>query len=168
MRTIECYYKDPDVCSDETWECETCNETFCTNHGHVTSKGTNVECVACEHQRKEEAGENSQFHKLNPVEYAGQWGCDGSYDRLPNEPGDGAQFYNYSSYGIRSPWALKGVSDEDRLAFYKRFVPAIERTILNVEQNPKSFQPCDAGDLRKLLDHVKRELAEIEAPATTA
>ncbi len=169
MREIECYYKDADVCSDETWECQTCHETFCTNHGHVTSKGTNVECVACEHQRKEKANENSQFHRYNPTEYAAMWGCDSSYDHFPNEKGDGAQFYNYSSYCPRSQFALKGVTHEDRVAFYKRFIPAIERTIKNVEMKPESFQPCDAGDLRKLLEHVQRELAgiEAEAPATT-
>jgi hypothetical protein len=42
-----------DKCEGELWECETCNEEFCQFHGHVTDKGTNVECVSCERERKE-------------------------------------------------------------------------------------------------------------------
>lgn len=55
VKEIECYYGDPDVCTDETWECQTCGEAYCTAHWHETEKGTNVECVACERERKEAA-----------------------------------------------------------------------------------------------------------------
>jgi len=37
-----CYYNN-DECGGALWYCRTCEEWFCENHGHVTSKGTNVE-----------------------------------------------------------------------------------------------------------------------------
>lgn len=46
----KCYYDSPGCC-EQLWECQTCNESFCDKHYHVTSKGKNVECVACEHRR---------------------------------------------------------------------------------------------------------------------
>ena len=49
----ECYYHDPKVCRGEIWICKTCGETYCSAHNHVTDKGTNVECVACERTRKD-------------------------------------------------------------------------------------------------------------------
>lgn len=49
----ECYYHDAKLCRGETWECETCGETFCDFHFHDTDKGHNVECVACERSRKD-------------------------------------------------------------------------------------------------------------------
>lgn len=55
----KCYYENPDFCSAEVWERETCGETYCTNHFHDTEKGNNVECVICERNRieKDEGGE---------------------------------------------------------------------------------------------------------------
>ena len=57
---------------------------------------------------------------MSPEEYAGLWGCDGSYDRPPNEPGDGALFYNFNVL----------LNDKH---FLRRFIPAIERTMLLVQ-----------------------------------
>jgi len=48
-----CYYSDPKTCRGELWQCETCREKYCAVHNHSTSKGDNVECVACERTRKE-------------------------------------------------------------------------------------------------------------------
>lgn len=45
-----CYYQD-DFCSGCTWVCKTCHETYCEAHWHKTSKGHNVECIACERNR---------------------------------------------------------------------------------------------------------------------
>ena len=50
----ECYYNDKKVCRGAVWTCETCHETFCEHHSHVTDIGNNIECVACEHTRKDE------------------------------------------------------------------------------------------------------------------
>lgn len=47
-----CYYAN-ELCEGDTWECETCNETYCAFHSHVTEKGHNKECVACERERKD-------------------------------------------------------------------------------------------------------------------
>jgi hypothetical protein len=52
-----CYYGDADVCDGELWECETCHQQYCESHYHETDKGRNVECVACERERKETDGE---------------------------------------------------------------------------------------------------------------
>lgn len=46
-----CYY-DNELCEGELWECESCNEEYCQTHFHVTDKGYNVECVACERERE--------------------------------------------------------------------------------------------------------------------
>jgi len=160
MREVECYYKDGDVCSDETWQCKTCGEVFCTAHGHVTEKGTNVECVGCENQRNESEGKNSEFDRMPATEYASMWGGDPAYDHFPNEKGDGYKFYNYSTYALRT--GEKFVKDNERLEFYRSFVPAIERTIAHVKLKPASHNPCDVPDLEKLLARVQRELAEID------
>jgi len=47
-----CYYGNQ-ICRGVLWECRTCGEMFCQAHHHQTSKGRNVECVACERNRKE-------------------------------------------------------------------------------------------------------------------
>jgi hypothetical protein len=49
----ECYYRTADACHGERWTCAGCNEKFCQTHFHVTDKGRNVECVACERRRAE-------------------------------------------------------------------------------------------------------------------
>ena len=54
----KCYYADPNFCSGALWTCETCKEDYCEGHNHSTSKGENVECVACEHTRLQEEKEN--------------------------------------------------------------------------------------------------------------
>jgi hypothetical protein len=51
-RMSECYY-DNELCEGELWECQTCHQEFCQTHFHSTDKGTNVECVGCEGERKE-------------------------------------------------------------------------------------------------------------------
>lgn len=52
-----CYYNDA-VCTEEVWQCQSCREHYCTYHGHVTSLGPNVECVACERERITKAVKN--------------------------------------------------------------------------------------------------------------
>lgn len=47
-----CYYANA-VCEGETWECGSCHELYCQAHSHVTEKGHNKECVACERERKD-------------------------------------------------------------------------------------------------------------------
>jgi hypothetical protein len=49
-----CYYGD-ESCEGDLWQCRTCKEWFCQGHFHSTSQGDNVECVACERERKEAA-----------------------------------------------------------------------------------------------------------------
>lgn len=45
----ECYFNDGALgCQGDLWQCKTCGEWFCQTHFHVTDKGRNVECVACE------------------------------------------------------------------------------------------------------------------------
>jgi len=34
------------------WRCETCGKYYCSYHTHITSKGTNIECLECEEERK--------------------------------------------------------------------------------------------------------------------
>jgi len=53
MKNDTCYYHDPQHCAGELWECQTCHESYCQAHSHVTDNGENVECVACERDRKE-------------------------------------------------------------------------------------------------------------------
>ena len=48
-----CYYGDPAVCAGDVWVCLTCHTEYCEAHQHWTDKGDNVECVACERERKE-------------------------------------------------------------------------------------------------------------------
>lgn len=50
----KCYYQDPSVCEGELWTCQSCGEQYCQAHSHSTSKGNNVECVACERVRLDE------------------------------------------------------------------------------------------------------------------
>ena len=51
MSEDQCYYKE-DCCDGELWECETCHEHYCEVHWHETDLGRNVECVACERERR--------------------------------------------------------------------------------------------------------------------
>jgi hypothetical protein len=47
-----CYYAN-DTCEGETWQCLGCQEHYCQAHSHVSAKGHNKECVACERERKD-------------------------------------------------------------------------------------------------------------------
>lgn len=47
----KCYFNTQSCCG-ELWQCRTCGEWFCQYHWHETDKGRNVECVACERERK--------------------------------------------------------------------------------------------------------------------
>lgn len=47
-----CYYAN-EACEGDTWQCETCGEHYCQAHSHVTDRGHNKECVACERERKD-------------------------------------------------------------------------------------------------------------------
>ena len=79
---------------------------------------------------------------LSPEEFAAQWGADPVYMHAPNLPGDGYLFYNFSV-------------EQDDLNFLIRFIPAIQRTIQFVEQNPDHFHDEDVADLEDFLDYVK-------------
>ena len=81
-------------------------------------------------------------HDLSPEEFAAQWGADPAYMHAPNEPGDGYLFYNLAV-------------EQDDPVFLRQFVPAINRTIAFVEQNPDYFTNDDLADLHELLDYVK-------------
>lgn len=48
----KCYYQTVE-CYGRLWRCKTCGEHYCQMHWHQTSKGHNVECVACEFARKQ-------------------------------------------------------------------------------------------------------------------
>lgn len=48
----KCVY-DGVACTGETWACLACGNTYCQKHSHVSSKGHNKECVACERNRKD-------------------------------------------------------------------------------------------------------------------
>jgi hypothetical protein len=79
---------------------------------------------------------------LSPEEFSAQWGADPVYMHEPNWPGDGYQFYNFAV-------------EQDDPDFLRQFVPAIERTILFVKQNPSRFENEDVADLGEFLDYVK-------------
>ncbi len=49
-RNNGCYYGEAS-CHGDLWQCLTCKAMYCENHNHVTRKGSNVECVACERER---------------------------------------------------------------------------------------------------------------------
>lgn len=86
---------------------------------------------------------------VSPEEYASYWGCDSSYDHLPNHKGDGALFYNFSSERQdRTPeWLLK-------------FVGAIDRTLqgqkhmLELKMSPVREHRQNVKNLGKLRDYV--------------
>ena len=88
---------------------------------------------------------------LSPEEFSAQWGADPVYMKAPNLPGDGYLFYNFSV-------------EQDDPDFLRQFIPAIERTIQFVEQNPNRFPPEDedAVDLQVFLDYVETLLAAKE------
>jgi hypothetical protein len=81
---------------------------------------------------------------LSPEEFSAQWGADPVYMHAPNLPGDGYLFYNFSV-------------EQNDPEFLRQFIPAIERTIQFVEQNPKRFPPKneDVADMEEFLDYVK-------------
>ena len=65
-----CYYDEPSICHGRTWKCRTCGERFCQTHWHETSKGKNVECVACEGARKEREAAHSKQLFVNLIQAA--------------------------------------------------------------------------------------------------
>jgi hypothetical protein len=81
------------------------------------------------------------INELSYGEYAAQWGCDPVYDKPPRLPGDGCLFYNFSV-------------EQNDPAFLERFIPAIERTILEVKQRD-CFDEIDLEDLQELLEYVQ-------------
>jgi len=54
--TEQCYYQTT-LCDGRLWTCRTCQQRFCETHTHTTSKGLNLECVACEKARLEQENE---------------------------------------------------------------------------------------------------------------
>lgn len=81
-------------------------------------------------------------HDLSPEEFAAQWGADPIYMHAPNLPGDGYLFYNFTV-------------EQNDPDFLRQFIPAIERTIQFVEQNPDRFDNDDLADLDEFLEYVK-------------
>jgi len=81
-------------------------------------------------------------HDLSPEDFAAQWGADPVYMHEPNLPGDGYLFYNFAV-------------EQDDPDFLRQFIPAIQRTIAFVEQNPDRFDNDDAADLEEFLEYVK-------------
>jgi hypothetical protein len=79
---------------------------------------------------------------MTPEEYAAQWGCDPCYDRSPRNFGDGNLFYNFAV-------------ERDNPHFLKKFIPAIERTILLVQQEEDLYDATDENDLHELLEYVE-------------
>ena len=49
MDAKRCALDCDNTCSGELWQCQTCDEWYCQYHFHVTAKGKNVECAACEY-----------------------------------------------------------------------------------------------------------------------
>ena len=94
----------------------------------------------------------TRYETMTPQEYAGVWGCDPVYDNPPRERGDGHLFYNYGAVD----WPVS-----KRINLYKSLIPAIERTIKCVQQDPDSYEPLDAEDLCMFRDHVQSELNEL-------
>lgn len=69
---MKCYY-DNDVCGGPLWECFGCGESYCQQHGHNTSEGTNVECTSCEIIRLEKQSKDEPV-EIEPVGgWAGGW-----------------------------------------------------------------------------------------------
>lgn len=99
----------------------------------------------------------SEYDEMTPEEYAALWGCDGSYDRAPNQPGDGALFYNFN---VAGGWPI-----DQRIDFYERFLPAIERTAQSVADNPEYHSPSDVADLMRLHDEVHERLSHARMEA---
>lgn len=58
---MSCYYNN-EVCEGDEWICDRCGEDYCEAHGHWTSRGENVECVACEAMRREEEKREAKEH----------------------------------------------------------------------------------------------------------
>lgn len=79
-----CYYGE-EFCTQELWECETCHELYCDQHGHQTSKGTNVECVACENNRKETEPERNPAYNGPHGVFDGYGDCDQDPDTAQEE-----------------------------------------------------------------------------------
>lgn len=52
---MKCYYGCE---SEELWQCKTCEAWYCQGHWHETSRGRNVECVACEGARQKREDED--------------------------------------------------------------------------------------------------------------
>lgn len=46
-----CYYNN-ELCKGALWQCQACKEWYCQTHFHWTTLGKNIECVACERERK--------------------------------------------------------------------------------------------------------------------
>jgi hypothetical protein len=71
-------------------------------------------------------------------EFAAFWGCDSSYDRWPNWPGDGGLFYNFSN----------GEFDGHR-GLLIRFSKAVERTMLHLQPHTSEWE--ELAQLRELV-----------------
>lgn len=88
------------------------------------------------------------IYGYSPEDYASLWGCGGEYDSLPNLPGDGVLFYNFSSEHV--------VRTAEWLAQFKA---AIERT----RQKVKNLDRRDYSGLTALLIYVE-QLEPEESP----
>lgn len=71
-------------------------------------------------------GQTNQPAPRPDFEYAASWGCDPSYDKAPNELGDGDLWYQYG-HGQNSV----------TLSFLEKFIPAVGRTIESLVKTRK-------------------------------
>lgn len=88
--------------------------------------------------------DNDTIEELGFEGFAALWGCDPCYDHPPRLRGDGYHFYNFA------------VEGED-LGFLKTFLPAVERTILEVNQSNRFNKEEKEKNLEN-LEWLKREV----------
>jgi hypothetical protein len=98
---------------------------------------------------REDKKKKNQIQGVSPEEYASYWGCDSNYDKPPNQIGDGALFYNFSSE----------IQKRD-VDYLTRFDAAIDRTIENVKSKPESFEPEDIPGLLALKAYIRNLIPE--------
>ena len=84
---------------------------------------------------------------MSPEDYCALWGCSPEYDREPRNRGDGCLFYNFRA-------------EQNDPDFLERFIPAIERTILALNQSPELHDNPDLEDLQELLEYVLEKKAK--------
>lgn len=62
----ECQYQTK-ACEGSLWKCVGCGAHFCQEHWHASSKGRNLECLACEYRRLDETPPPGTFDRLRAM-----------------------------------------------------------------------------------------------------